>query len=95
MAELLHNAIPKAMPTMFRLYVIANGLVFHFTGRVVGFLRGRTESFQTQRGMRIALTRAQFIDFSFRSGTGPVGKTFIVEARKPQSSDALATTRAA
>jgi ubiquinone/menaquinone biosynthesis C-methylase UbiE len=94
-AELLHNAIPKAIPTMFRLYVIANGVVFHFTGRVVGFEKGRTESFQTERGMRIALARAKFTDFSFRSGRGPVGKTFIVEARKSESSDALPTTRAA
>lgn len=84
-SKLLNNAIPKAIPTIFRLYVIANGVVFHFTGRVIGFLNGRTESLQTERGMRLALTRANFVDFSFRNGTGPVGKTFIVEARKPGS----------
>ncbi|HLW85925.1 MAG TPA: class I SAM-dependent methyltransferase [Candidatus Sulfotelmatobacter sp.] len=93
-AELLHHAIPKAIPTIFRLYVIANGLVFHFSGRVVGFLKRRTESFQTERGMRIALARAKFTDFSFRNGKGPFGKTFIVEARTSETGDALPTTHA-
>jgi len=65
-AELLHNAIPKPVPTLFRLYVAANGLLFHCTGRTVGFLKGRTESFQTERGMRVALNRAGFVNPSFR-----------------------------
>jgi len=82
MAELLHHALPKPIPTLFRFYVIANGLFFHCTGKTVGFLRGRTESFQTERGMRIALDRAGFNSPSFRRGTGPAGKTFVVEATK-------------
>ena len=82
MAELLHNAIPKPVPTLFRLYVMANGLLFHCTGRAVGFVKGRTESFQTERGMRIALNRAGFVSLSFSRATGPVGETFIVEGRK-------------
>jgi ubiquinone/menaquinone biosynthesis C-methylase UbiE len=81
-AELLHNAIPKPVPTLFRLYVMANGLLFHCTGRAVGFVKGRTESFQTERGMRIALNRAGFVDLLFSRATGPVGETFAVEARK-------------
>jgi len=81
-AELLHNAIPKPVPTLFRLYVMANGLVFHCVGRTVGFVKGRTESFQSERGMRAALKRAGFDTFSFRRGTGPAGETFITEARK-------------
>lgn len=85
--ELLHNAIPKPIPTIYRLYVIANGVAFHFTGHVVRFLKGRTESFQTERGMRIALARAKFTDLSFRGGTGPVGKTFIAEARRAEPTD--------
>jgi hypothetical protein len=64
-AELLHNAIPKPVPTLFRLYVMSNGLLFHYTGRSVGFLKGRTESFQTERGMRVALNRAGFVNPSF------------------------------
>jgi len=81
-AELLHHAFPKPLPTLFRLYVLANGLLFHCTGRTVGFLKGRTESFQTERGMRIALNRAGFVNLSFRRAPGPVGETFMVEARK-------------
>jgi ubiquinone/menaquinone biosynthesis C-methylase UbiE len=81
-AELIHNAIPKPVPTLFRLYVMANGLLFHCTGRAVGFVNGRMESFQTERGMGIALNRAGFVDFLFSHATGPVGETFIVEGRK-------------
>lgn len=80
--ELRQNAFPKPIPTLFRLYVIANGLFFHATGRTVQFLRGRTESFQTERGMRIALARAAFIDCSFQCVTGPVGKMFFAQATK-------------
>ena len=93
--ELLHNALPKPIPTAFRLYVFANGLFFHVTGRTLGFLRGRTESFQTQRGMRMALKSAGFVNISFRSGTGRFGKTFIVEARRSESKGALIALPAA
>lgn len=80
--ELLHNALPKPVPTLFRLYVLANGLLFHCTGWTVGFLNGRTESFQTERGMRVALNRAGFVNPSFSRATGPIGEKFIVETRK-------------
>ncbi len=80
-AELLHHAIPKPVPTLFRLYVLANWLGFHCAGRTVGFMKGRTESFQSERGMRIALKRAGFDTFSFRRGTGPAGKTFIASKK--------------
>jgi ubiquinone/menaquinone biosynthesis C-methylase UbiE len=94
--ELLHNAIPKPVPTLFRLYVIANGLVFHCTGRTVGFVKGRrTESFQTERGMRVALNRAGFVSLSFSRATGPVGETFIAEARKSKIIGSCAAARAA
>lgn len=79
-SELIHNAIPKPVPTVFRLYVLANGLFFHITGRTLGFLNGRTESFQTERGMRIALKG--FANFSFHRGLGRCGETFVVEAEK-------------
>jgi len=81
-AELLHNAIPKPAPTLFRLYVLANGLLFHCTGRTVRFLKKRTESFQSERGMRVALNRAGFVNLSFTRATGPAGETCIVEGRK-------------
>jgi ubiquinone/menaquinone biosynthesis C-methylase UbiE len=94
-AELLHHAFPKPVPTLFRLYVIANGVWFHCTGRTVGFLRGRTESFQTERGMRVALNHAGFADLSFRRAPGPVGETFMVEARKYKAKSPFADARAA
>jgi ubiquinone/menaquinone biosynthesis C-methylase UbiE len=94
-AELLHNAIPKLVPTLFRLYVMANGLVFHCSGRTVGFVNRRTESFQTERGMRVALNRAGFLNLSFSRATGPNGETFIVEARKSKVIGPFAAVRAA
>jgi ubiquinone/menaquinone biosynthesis C-methylase UbiE len=95
-AELLHKAIPKPVPTLFRLYVMANGLVFHFSGKTVGFIKGRrTESFQTERGMRIALSRAGFVNLSFRQEAGPVGTMFIVEAKQSKGVGTYAAFRVA
>jgi len=91
-SELVHNAFPKPVATFFRLYVLANGLWFHCTGRTASFLHRRTESFQTERGMTLALDRAGFSDFSFTRGVGRVGGTFVVEARK---SNAQLSSRAA
>ena len=81
LAELRHNAIPNAKATLFRLYVMANGVWFHCTGRTAVFL-GKTESFQTERGTRIALTRVGISDFCFTRTTGPMGERFLVEAKK-------------
>jgi ubiquinone/menaquinone biosynthesis C-methylase UbiE len=83
MGELLHHALPRPVPTLFRLYVMANGVFFHCTGRTLGFPNGRTESFQTERGMRVALNRAGFIDINAQRVPGRAGETFLVEARKP------------
>jgi ubiquinone/menaquinone biosynthesis C-methylase UbiE len=95
-AEFLHDAIPKPLPTLFRLYVMANGLVFHCTGRTIGFVvGGRTESFQTERGMRVALNRAGFVNPSFSRATGPVGETFIVETRTSKAIGTFAIARGA
>jgi ubiquinone/menaquinone biosynthesis C-methylase UbiE len=81
-AELRHKALPRPEPTIFRLYVLANGVIFHFTGRTFGFGNGRTESFQTERGMRVALKRAGFVNPSFDRAIGPFGEAFVVEAMK-------------
>ena len=80
--ELLHHAFPRPKATLFRLYVIANGAWFHCSGRTFGLLR-RTESFQTERGMKIALKRAGFNRFGFSQVHGPKWEMFLVEARKP------------
>jgi ubiquinone/menaquinone biosynthesis C-methylase UbiE len=74
-------ANPKAI--LYRLYVIANGCVFHATGTTVRLSRERVESFQTRRGMRLALRRARFEQVTFRA----VEERMIVEAEKqPQAS---------
>ena len=83
-SELLHHAIPRPIPTLFRLYVMANGLLFHYTGNTVGFFRGRTESFQTQRGMKIALARSGFENISFSRKAVATGEAFAVTATKPR-----------
>jgi hypothetical protein len=64
---------------------LANGALFHFTGSTVRFVNRRTESFQTERGMRIALQHAGFVDATFKRATGPVGEMFIVEVTKPST----------
>jgi ubiquinone/menaquinone biosynthesis C-methylase UbiE len=51
---------------IYASYVILNGLWFHLSGRTFPFLRGVRESFQTERGMRMALLRAGFSNVEFR-----------------------------
>ena len=81
LAELIHYAMPGAKATLFRLYVMANGIWFHCSGRTISLL-GKTESFQTERGMKIALTRAGFSHLSFGRAPARGGETLLVEARK-------------
>lgn len=65
----LKKAWPRVVPTGFRLFVLLNGIVFYFTGRTLA-VRGRHETFQTQRGIRLALEQAGFerIEFSRPEG---------------------------
>jgi ubiquinone/menaquinone biosynthesis C-methylase UbiE len=50
----------------YAAYIIANGVWFHFTGRTLR-LGGRIcESIQTERGMRVALSRAGFSRVEFQ-----------------------------
>jgi SAM-dependent methyltransferase len=72
LAELRH-ALPRPQAVLFRLWVILNGIVFHLSGRTFG------ESFQTERGIRIALRRAHFADVRLRRDA----KRWFVEAAKP------------
>src|SRR5215469_12262272 len=70
----LRNAFPHLIPFLYRLYVLANGCYFYLTGKTVRFFNRRTESFQSERGMRLALNRAGFDSLSFRRGIGRVGE---------------------
>jgi ubiquinone/menaquinone biosynthesis C-methylase UbiE len=61
----------RAKQIVYRCYVLANGLLLHFTGRVVRYplRRTRLESVQTVAGVRRAFQRAGFIDVSVTKGT--------------------------
>lgn len=62
-AELRSGSLLSRMKNLiYRLYVLANGAVFHLTGNNFRFplARDRCESFQTQSGMRRALLAAGF-----------------------------------
>jgi len=80
--EFAKNAFPEPIAMLYRLYVLVNGLWFHFTGRTKRFRRNRTESFQTERGMLLALRHAGFSALSFSRKPGPVSEMFFVEACK-------------
>jgi ubiquinone/menaquinone biosynthesis C-methylase UbiE len=58
----LRSAIPHPVASLYRLYVLANGMIFHATGKTIAFPNGRVESFQTIRGLKLALERASFVD---------------------------------
>jgi ubiquinone/menaquinone biosynthesis C-methylase UbiE len=76
--ELLQHALPHPVPTIYRVYVLANGVFFHYTGNLLRFSKRRIESFQTKRGIVNALSRFGFTDVGFRDQDG----RFVVEARK-------------
>jgi ubiquinone/menaquinone biosynthesis C-methylase UbiE len=62
---------------IYFIYVLLNGLLFHFGQVQVGFLGQGYESFQTRRGMQRALVSTLFEEISFRTGT-----PFVVNARR-------------
>jgi SAM-dependent methyltransferase len=74
---------PPVTPGAFlhRLYVIANGVWFHLTGSVFRyFIARRVESWQSERGGRIALRRAGFVGVRcMRLQNG----CFVVQALRP------------
>jgi len=59
----LRLAFPKPKALMFRLWVMVNGMILHLTGKPAE-IRGRYESFQTRRGMSVAMQHAGFEDIS-------------------------------
>jgi hypothetical protein len=79
---MLRRAFPRFKPSVFQLYAFCNGAWFHCTGTTLRFINGRTEAFQTERGMRIALQRAGFGDLTFHCRPGVVSTILDVEARK-------------
>jgi len=63
---------------IYAAYVMLNGLWLHITGKTFRFLRGVTESFQTDRGIKAALTRAGFLNIEFHR----TARHFIVMAQR-------------
>ena len=71
------KSFPRPKQSLFRVFVLLNGAVLHFSGDVIS-LGKVAESCQTTAGIRIALQRAGFTDLNFRRE----GKRFFVEARR-------------
>jgi ubiquinone/menaquinone biosynthesis C-methylase UbiE len=71
----LRSAFPRPVALLYRTLVFANGILLHF-GRTLGM-----ESFQTESGMRRALSKAQFEHIAFKwSGR----ERLIVEAQSKE-----------
>lgn len=84
----LRRAWPHPQRIAFRAYVLANGTVFHFTGKTsLPYLHHRIESFQTERGMRRALERSGFTNLTFTRRDFK----FLIDARKAPASPNIAT----
>lgn len=73
----LRRSFPRPKPSLFRTFVLLNGMVLHFAGSVLS-IGGKAESCQTESGMRIALRRAGFTSIAFRRSNGE----FFVEAKR-------------
>jgi ubiquinone/menaquinone biosynthesis C-methylase UbiE len=86
---------PPWMPAalLYRFYVAANGLLFHWTGRLARypFVRRRVESWQSERGIRLALKRAGFAGIRF---THLPNGSFIVQALRPALLEEMSTEEA-
>lgn len=63
---------------IYAAYIVLNGVWFHLTGRTFQLTDRLRESIQTERGMRIALSRAGFSRVDFRRTT----HHFIVTAER-------------
>lgn len=72
LAELRSVRLRQPKAVLYRLWVLANGIAFHFLGRNFG------EAFQTERGIRMALDRANFTAVAFRHDS----KRWFVEATR-------------
>jgi ubiquinone/menaquinone biosynthesis C-methylase UbiE len=78
----LRRAFPTFIPTVYRLYVLANGVLFHATGRLIKFPNGRVESFQTIRSLKLALKRAGFVGITVSRPDGRL----LIEAKTASGS---------
>ena len=77
----LRRAFPIPFATLYRIYVMANGVYFHLTGKLIRLSSARVESFQTRGAIRRALEQQGFSEIQFRFD----GRRCIVEAKKKPS----------
>ncbi len=75
-------AFPGLIPTLFRLYVLLNGLLYHVTGMLFPFFNGRIESWQSESAIKKSLTSAGFINII---ATHPKGM-LVINACLPKDS---------
>ena len=73
-------AFPKPKALLFRLWVLTNGIILHTTGRPMS-IKGRYESFQTTRGISLALRNASFEKITLDRPPGRLPR-FVVQAQK-------------
>lgn len=73
----LRRSFPRLKPTLFRVFVLLNGMVLHVSGKVIS-IGDKSESCQTESGMQSALGRAGFTSIAFRHSNGE----FFVEAKR-------------
>jgi ubiquinone/menaquinone biosynthesis C-methylase UbiE len=73
-------AFPKPKALLFRLWVMLNGLILHFSGKPAS-IGNRYESFQTVRGISLALRKAGFEQISVSRPEGHLPR-LVVQARK-------------
>lgn len=78
----LKKSFPRPKAMAFRLWVLTNGMILHFTGKPIS-VGGRYESFQTRRGMSLALCHAGFEEIEFSRLRDNFTNQLIVNARKP------------
>jgi ubiquinone/menaquinone biosynthesis C-methylase UbiE len=70
--------------TLFRIYVIVNGICFHFLGKQFRYplRRRRCESFQTVRGMTLAMRRVGFEQVGVQLGCFLIATAVKVSRKK-------------
>lgn len=83
----IRQSFPKPKQSLFRVFVLLNGMVLHYSGKVRS-VKNLYESCQTERGMRIALRRAGFVETSFQYESG----RFHVLARRDETAHETAST---
>lgn len=80
----IRRSFPNPKPTLGRSFVLLNGVYFHLTGKLIS-LGNKTESCQTEAGMRIALRRLGFRNANFWHE----GEVFLVKAQREGGEVAL------